>query len=144
MAVGRYTSDLDLGDVLGPVEYTLSPFVVREYAHSNELHHPFFQGRKDELMMPPTLIHLDKLRLYKHACPMGTGPDARIHYEYDCTVHEAVRVGERVAVSGKVTERFVKRGRTHVVIAMELRAVSDGRLLVSYRDTVLLAFKPKG
>lgn len=144
MAVGRYTSDLDLGDVLGPVEYTLSPFVVREYAHSNELHHAFFQGRKDELMMPPTLIHLDKLRLYKHACPMGTGPDARIHYEYDCTVHEAVRVGERVAVSGMVTERFVKRGRTHVVIAMELRAVSDGRLLVSYRDTVLLAFKPKG
>ena len=53
MAVGQYTSDLDVGDVLGPVEYTLSPFVVREYAHSNELHQPFFQGLKDDLVMPP-------------------------------------------------------------------------------------------
>src|SRR6218665_3777536 len=79
LAVGRYVSDLDTGDVLGPVEYVLSPFVGREYAHSNEMHHPFFQGLGDEWVMPPTLIHLDKLRLYNHACPAGTGPDARIH-----------------------------------------------------------------
>lgn len=143
MAVGQHTSDLDVGDVLGPVDYTLSPFVVREYAHANELHQPFFQGRRDELAMPPTLIHLDKLRLYREACPMGTGPSARIHYEYDCTVHEPVRAGQAVSVGGKVAERFDKRGRTHVVIDMELRARDDGRLLVSYRDTVLVAFTPK-
>ena len=143
MAVGQHTSDLDVGDVLGPVDYTLSSFVVREYAHANELHQPFFQGLRDDLVMPPTLIHLDKLRLYNAACPMGTGPSARIHYEYDCTVHEAVRAGQRVSVGGRVAERFEKRGRTHVVIEMELRDKGDGRLLVSYRDTVLVAFKPK-
>jgi hypothetical protein len=143
LATGRYVSDLDKGDVLGPVEYVLSPFVVREYSHSNELHHPFFQGLRDDLVMPPTLIHLDKLRLYNHACPAGTGPDARIHYEYDCTVHEPVKVGAHVAVSGVVADRFTRRGRDTVIIDMELRAVADGRLLVSYRDTVLLAYAKK-
>ena len=33
LAIGKCTSDLELGDVLGPVEYTISRFVVREYAH---------------------------------------------------------------------------------------------------------------
>lgn len=143
VALGRYTSDLEPGDVLGPLRYTLSPFVVREYSHANELHQPWFQGRREELVMAPTLIHLDKLRLYRHACPAGAGPSARIHYEYDCTVHEPVPVGAELEVVGRVTERFTKRGRDHVVTDIELRAVSDGRLLVSYRDTVLLAFKPK-
>lgn len=143
MATGQYTSDLDVGDVLGPVNYTLSSFVVREYAHSNELHQPYFQGKAADLAMPPTLIHLDKLRLYRHACPKGAGPNARIHYEYDCTVHEPVRAGQAVSVSGKVAERFARRGRTHVVIDMELRDAGDGRLLIAYRDTVLLSFTPK-
>jgi len=139
VAVGGYTSDLEPGDVLGPVEYTLSPFVVREYCHAVELHNDVFQHTKGG-MMPPTLIHLDKLRLYRHACPKGTGPHARIHYEYDATFHAPVPVGERLSVGGRVAERFVKRGRTHVVIDMELRAVSDNRLLISYRDTVLISY----
>ena len=27
-----------------------------------------------QAVAPPTLVHLDKLRLYRHACPAGTGP----------------------------------------------------------------------
>lgn len=139
MAVGQHTSDLEPGDLLGPVEYTLSPFVVREYTHAVELHQDIFQRAKGGVM-PPTLIHLDKLRLYRHACPKGTGPHARIHYEYDATFHAPVPIGEKLSVGGKVAERFVKRGRTHVIIHMELRRVSDNKLLVSYRDTVLVSF----
>jgi hypothetical protein len=138
--VGRYTSDLDVGDVLGPVEYTMSPFMVREYCHANELHHEFFQGSRDQIA-PPTLVHLDKLRLYRHACPEGTGPDARIHFEYDGTFHAPVKAGERLSVGGRVTKRYAKRGRVYVEIEMELRAAADGRLLVEYHDTVILAYR---
>lgn len=140
MAVGRYTSDLERGDVLGPVEYTLSPFVVREYCHAVELHQDCFQGTRDQVM-PPTLIHLDKLRLYRHACPLGTGPHARVHIEYDATFHEAVRVGDRLRVGGTVSDRYEKRGRDYVHIDMELHRVSDNRLLISYRDTVIVSYK---
>lgn len=142
MALGRYVSDLEPGDRLGPLEYTTSAFVVREYCHAVELHHDFFQ-RNGEQYVPPQLIHLDKLRLYRHACPGGDGPSARVHYEFDATFHEPVKVGEKLRVAGVVTERFMKRGREYVVMNMELRSADDDRLLVSYRDTALLAYREK-
>ena len=140
MSIGRYVSDLDVGDVLGPVEYTMSPFMVREYCHANELHHEFFQGARGQIA-PPTLIHLDKLRLYRHACPKGSGPHARVHVDFDATFHAPIAAGERLSVGGKVTQRYLKREREYVEIEMELRAAADGRLLVAYRDTVILAYR---
>lgn len=141
MATGGVVSDLDKGDVLGPVEYTLSPFVVREYAHAVEMHHPCFQGRSDELVMPPTLIHLDKLRLYRHACPGGTGPNARIHFEYDVEVFEPVRVGNRLSVRGEIIDRYEKNGRQYVVLQMDLTNLDTGNLVVRYVDRVILAYR---
>lgn len=140
MAVGGYVSDLEQGDILGPVEYTLSPFVVREYCHAVELHHDCFQ-RADDLVMPPTLIHLDKLRLYRHACPAGTGPTARIHYEYDVEVFAPVRAGDRLSVVGEITKRYTKRGRDYLDLEMKLTRVESGELLMRYVDRVILAFR---
>jgi hypothetical protein len=142
VAVGRYTSDLDRGDVLGPVDYVMSKFVVREYCHAVEMHQPCFQGR-DIVFAPPTLVHLDKLRLYRHACPAGTGPSARIHIEYDATIHAGVPVGVPLRVQGTVAERVVKRGREYIIIDIDLRTASDNRLLIAYRDTVLISYRGK-
>ena len=143
MATGRYTSDLTEGDELGPVEYTMSRFVAREYAHANELHQPCFQG-VDGQIAPPTLVHIDKLRLYKLACPAGAGPSARIHYEFDATMHAPVRAGTRVVSRGRVVNRYAKKGREYVVTDIEMRDAADGKLLIAYRDTVILSFKSGG
>jgi hypothetical protein len=143
MAVGRYTSDLEPGDVIGPIEYTLSPFVVREYCHSVELDQEYFQGSMDQIA-PPTLVHLEKLRLYTAACPSGAGPHARVHYEYDATFHRGVRVGEKLRVQGRIAERSTKRGRDYLFMDIEIRAVADDSLLVSYRDTVILSYQSQG
>jgi len=140
VATGRYTSDLEVGDELGPVEYTMSRFIAREYGHANELHQSCFQGLTDAIA-PPTLVHIDKLRLYKIACPAGAGPHARIHYEFDAEIHAPVRVGMRVRSSGKVVLRYEKKGREYVVTDIDMRAVDDGRLLISYHDTVILSFR---
>jgi hypothetical protein len=143
MAIGRTVSDLEKGDVLGPVEYRISPFQVREYCHSVEIHQEFFQGGRDQIVTP-LLVHLDKLRLYRHACPQGTGPHARVHIEYDATYHEEVKAGELIRVVGTITDRFIKRGRDYLILDMTWHRVSDNKLLVEYRDTVILAFKPSG
>jgi len=142
MAIGHYVTDLAPGDVLGPVEFVLSPFVVREYCHAVELHQEYFQGSHDQIV-PPTLVHLQKLRLYQHACPAGTGPTARVHVEYDATYHEAIRAGEKLRAVGKITDRYSKRERDYVHLEIELRAAADGRLLIAYRDTVILAYSKK-
>lgn len=143
MALGGYVSELDVGDRIGPVEYVMSRFIIREYCHANEIHHEFFQGVHDQIA-PPTLVHLDKLRLYRHGCPKGTGPHARIHYEYDATIHDVVRADELLSVSGEVTERYQRKGRDYVIMMIEMRRASDGALLISYRDTAILAYRPTG
>lgn len=139
MAVGRYTTDLDVGDTLGPIEYAMSKFVVREYCHANELHQPCYQGSEPQFA-PPTLVHLDKLKLYKVACPEGTGPTARIHYEYDATIHAPIPVGVPLRVGGQVVERYEKRGRTYVVMQIDMKTAADDRPLVTYRDTIIVSY----
>ena len=140
MATGRYVSDLDTGDILGPVHYRISPFTVREYCHAVEIGDEMFQGAGAALA-PPTLVHLDKLKLYEAACPAGTGPDARLHVEFDATWHAPLTVGTEVAALGRVTGRHMKRGRTYVVTEILLSRVADGAPLVTYRDTVILAWR---
>ena len=89
---------------------------------------------------PPTLVHLDKLRLYKAACPAGTGPTARVHYEYDATIHAPIPVDVPLRVKGTVTERYEKKGRQYLVMQIDL-GIRDGAPLITYRDTVILAYK---
>lgn len=140
MATGGYVSDLEKGDRLGPISYTVSPFTVREYCHSVELDHEAFLGI-DAPIAPPTLVHLDKLKLYQATCPKGTGPSARLHIEFDAIYHAPVPVGTEVEVRGETTERFEKRGRTYVVTDIQVREAATGRPLIDYRDTVILAYK---
>ncbi|MGR3493648.1 FAS1-like dehydratase domain-containing protein [Citreimonas sp.] len=140
MATGGYVSDLEKGDRLGPIRYTVSAFTVREYCHSVELDHEAFLGI-DAPVAPPTLVHLDKLKLYEATCPKGTGPSARLHVEFDATYHAPVPVGAEVEVSGEATDRFEKRGRTYVVTDIRMREAGTGRALIDYRDTVILAYR---
>ena len=140
MATGRYTSDLEEGDRLGPVEVTISPFQVREYCHANEMHQPCFQGAAQPIV-PPTMAHLEKLRLYELYCPGGCGPDARVHYTFDVTWHAPIRAGDPLTVEGHVARRYLKRGREYMEMHVAMRARADGRLLVEYRDTVCLSYR---
>lgn len=141
MTTGRYISDLAKGDDLGVAEFVISKFAVREYCYANELLHPCYQ-EVDIEFAPPTMVHLDKLRLYEHACPGGSGPLARLHYEFDVTLHDRIPVGVPLRVNGRVTDSFLKRGRTYLVMDFELNRISDGKLLVSYHDTTVVSFKP--
>ncbi len=97
MSKGRYTSDLEVGDVFVPMEYEVTPFAIREYCHSLELHQEVFQsGETGMEAWPVPMVHMDKLRFYHWDCPEGSGPDARIHYEFDAVWTERIEVGDRL------------------------------------------------
>lgn len=140
MATGRYTSDLEEGDRLGPVEVTISAFQVREYCHVNEMHQGFFQNPAQPIV-PPTMAHLEKLRLYALYCPGGCGPHARVHYTFDVAWHAPIRAGEPLLVEGHVARRYLKRGREYMEMLVTMRAKADGALRVEYRDTVCLSYR---
>jgi hypothetical protein len=150
--LGGYISDLEKGDVFKPVEYVITPFMCSEYAHGNEdmwegFHSPNSPvGRQ---IRPPTMIHVDKMRILEHNCDKERrisgmkGPDARIHYEYKAKHHSAAYVGEKVVVSGRIVDKYLKRERTFLHYYLEVKT-SDGRLVTTYNDLTLLRYKPAG
>ncbi|PZW51086.1 hypothetical protein C8P66_101304 [Humitalea rosea] len=140
MATGRYTSDLEQGEILGPVEVVISPFMVREYCHATELHQPCFQDDPQPIV-PPSMVHLEKLRLYTLYCPEGCGPNARVHYCFDARWHAPVRAGQTLLVQGLVSRRYLKREREYMDMDITLRTKAEGRLLVEYRDTICLSYR---
>jgi len=146
MALHGYVSDLEEGDVLEPVEYVMTPFVIREYCHGvdedwERFHAPGSDGEPQ--VASPTLAHIEKIRLFKHNCPKGPGPSARIHLRYHARHHAPIPAGAALITSGYVSGRTVKRGRERIDIDLEVRDRSTGELYTSYRDTAILDFRPK-
>lgn len=143
MSVGRYVSDLEVGDVLEPVRYTMTPFVVREYAHgidehAEEFHSDLVAGTQ---LVPPPITHIDKIRLYKRNCPGGAGPDARIHYRFRTRHHRLIPVGVELEVSGEVLSKELRKGRTHMEMAIRVTLADTGELVTEAWDTAILAFR---
>jgi hypothetical protein len=154
--LGGYISDLEAGDVFEPVEYILTPFMCSEYAHGVETAREWFHSPRapsGRQMRPPTMIHVDKMRILEANClkeqrvsaggritTAAKGPDARIHYEYHSRQHSAAYVGERLIVSGKITDKYIKRGRPYLEYYLEVRT-AEGRLVTTYTDKTLLRYK---
>jgi hypothetical protein len=145
--LGGYISDLEAGDVFEPVEYELTAFMASEYAHGVEENWEGFHAStpSQRQIRPPTMIHVDKMRILEKNCLKEqrisgqTGPNARVHYEYHATQHSPAYVGETLIVSGEITDRYVKRGRTYIDYRLEVRT-ADGRLVTTYTDKTLLKY----
>ncbi|MGP3536049.1 hypothetical protein ACTU3I_14720 [Microbacterium sp. RD1] len=140
MTLGRYTSDLEVGDRLEPVRYVMTPFVVREYCHGMDEFDERFHSATDEgaQLAPPTLAHIDKIRLYQHNCPGGSGPDARIHYRFRTRHHRPVPVGAELEARGEVIAKEERRGRLHMDMAITVHVAETGELVTEAWDTVIL------
>jgi hypothetical protein len=139
--LGRWVSDLEVGDVLGPVDHVLTPFLIHEYSHSVEETSERHLG--PDPIAPPTIVHPGKKRLFEAACPEGAGPEARLHLVYDARNHELIPAGSELTLSGEVTERYERRNREYVVLEILVRDKKTGRLYTSYRDTSLLGYQSK-
>jgi len=147
MALGRYVSDLEVGDALTPVTYTMTPFIVREYCHGVDEFDEAFHRAVDPYgaqLVPPTLTHIDKIRLIKASCPDGPGPNARIHYQFHSKAYKPIPVGVELTASGTVARRYEKKGRTYLEMDIELRETATDELVMMYNDTAILNFQPAG
>lgn len=146
-----YISDLATGDVFEPVEYEVTAFMCSEYAHGVEESCEWFHSSdtpEKRQIRPPTMIHVDKMRILEKNCLKEQrvsgmkGPDARVHYEYHARHHSPAYVGERLVVSGKITDSYERRGRSYIDYYLEVRT-KDGRLVTTYTDKTLLAYRKK-
>ena len=150
--LGKTISDLETGDVFEPVHYTLTPFMCAIYAHAIEEPSEWYYSAAapfDRQVRPPTMVHSDKMRLLEANCTQERRianehtNEARIHYEYNAVQHGPAFVGEEIVVSGKIVERFAKRGGDYLHYEMRIES-GDGRLITTYNDLTLLAYNTEG
>jgi acyl dehydratase len=147
--LGKTIADLEVGDVFQPIRYELTSFMCAEYAHGVEDPAEYYYAATPEFgrqIRPPTMIHSDKMRLLEANCTAERRmsgirtDDARIHYEYDAVQHSPAYVGEELVVSGRIIDKYVRRGREF--LQYELRVeTADGRLVTTYRDRTLLRYR---
>jgi hypothetical protein len=147
--LGGYISDLATGDVFQSVEYKVTGFMCTEYAHGTETNDERFHSKLTPVgrqMRLPTMIHVDKMRLLEKNCLKEQrisgmkGPDARVHYEYHAKHHSPAYVGETLVVTGRIVEKYTKRGRNYLWYYLEVHT-KDGRLVTTYNDRTLLRYK---
>jgi hypothetical protein len=141
--IGRYMSDLETGDRLGPIEREITPFLVREYAHGAESTDERHLG-VDDAVAQPTLYHAHKLGLLHHSCPGGSGPTARMHASYSAQHHAPLPVGAHVRISGEITARYERNGREFVDMTVEIADRDSGQPYATYVDTTLLSYRAGG
>ncbi len=147
--LGKTIGDLEVGDVFQPVEYTLTQMMASEYAAATEEMSEWFQSAHNpqgRQVRPPTLVHNDKMKLLEANCLMERriagviAKDARIHYEYHAKNHDIGYVGERFVITGRIADKYERRGRHFLVYEMEIRT-ADGRLITTYTDKTLLRYR---
>ena len=144
-----YISDLEPGDELRSVTFTVTPHMAAAYARGMEEHFESFQGPAPDgtgQMRSPAAIHTDKMRLLEENCSKEQrlhgeqAKDARMHYEYEAQQHSPAFVGDELTVTGRITDKYERRGRTFLCYALEVNT-ADGRLVTSYKDKTLLRYK---
>lgn len=147
--LGALISDLEAGDEFAPVSYTLTPLIASEYAHGVEESLEWFHSDRSpwaRQVCIPTVVHADKMRVLEVNCPQEArlsgmkGPYARIHYEYHVRHHGPAFVGEELVITGRVKDRYVRRGRTYLFFEFEVRARA-GRLITEYWDRTALKYE---
>jgi hypothetical protein len=143
--LGRFVSDLEVGDVLPAMEYVITPFLIREYCHGVEETDERFLGGggAGPQLAPPTMVHTEKIRMLEHACPAGAGPVPRMQYEYAAEHVRPIEAGTRLRITGEVVERTERNGRERLVLAFEVTDAATGDVLARYRDMAMLNYRPK-
>ncbi len=147
-----YIHDLEPGDVFRPVVYTVTAHMAAAYAHGSEDITELYQSSQPDgrpQIRPATAIHSDKMRLLEANClkerrlhnEQGTTTQ-RVHYEYEVQYHSIVYVGDELEVTGKIVDKYERRGRLYLAYEIEVKT-TDGRPIASYKDRTLLGYKKK-
>ncbi|TAM66944.1 MAG: hypothetical protein EPN48_14835 [Microbacteriaceae bacterium] len=127
---------MEVGEQLGPVEFDIDEHFVKSVAFAIDDYGAWHLGPSSPFGRPiahASALLCDLLRLlYTRYDP---DQDRGLHQHEEFTLHSPVFIGERVRLTGKFVEKYVKRGRGYVVTEAEARTVADDRLIMRHRAT---------
>lgn len=134
--------ELPVGAALGPVDETLTPELVRRYAASLETANPWYRDRSPfgAAVVPVSLLEHLALLLWSLHYNLVI-PGGRVHSRTETRLTRPALVGSRVRISGRVVDKYERRGKFYVVYDAQV-VDQQGQELVTVRLTQ--AFLPDG
>lgn len=125
---------MSVGEELGPVEIDIDEHFVKSVAFTVDDYRDWHLGDASPFGGPvahAAALLCDLLRLlYTRYDP---DRDRGLHQREEFWLHGPVLVGERVRLTGRFVDKYVKRGRGYIVTEAEARTVDDDRLVIRHR-----------
>lgn len=125
---------MEVGEELGPVEIDIDEHFVKSTAFTVDDYRSWHLGTSSPFGGPVAhagALLCDLLRLlYTRYDP---DRDRGLHQREEFWLHSPVFVGERVRLTGRFVDKYVKRGRGYIVTEAEARTVDDDRLVIRHR-----------
>ena len=144
----RGTRDLfkaEIGDEFEPIEITITEEMVERNAWANDDYNPWymedspFGGR---IVSPTFLMQFDPRLFYGYyAYPPGGSLHAGEEFEFI----KPLKIGKKIKITGRLVERYVKRGRDYFIAEL-LVVDEDGVELLRMRriQAAPVAARPEG
>ena len=111
--------DLEVGLEVGPLRYIVTPEMVADFCAALPVDaQPYGAGGIcADPIMPPTMLTTDYLPLLRGYLELGWGLMSR----HSLKSLRFVRVGDRVTVTGKITDKFVRKGRHYWTLQYDVK-----------------------
>ena len=108
--------DVNVGDELGPVKHHVTESMIREYAEATGDMQPWHTRGAPPyagVIGHPMMATIFSTRLLGRS---GIDrPSGGIHAKHEYEFHGAVRAGQTVVTTGRIIEKYERRGRKYVV-----------------------------
>lgn len=133
---------MEIGESFGPIEVAITDAMVKAFVFAvDDFDRRYLEpGAHGAQLAPPTMLCRDARDVIRTAYDLASG-GAGMHTKHACEIHRCPVVGERVRVTGRHVDKFLKRDRQTIVLASEVLG-EDGAPIMTQRSTHIRALKP--
>lgn len=132
---------VEIPEELGPIQIEVTEELVKQYAFCMDDYRAWHFGESPfgGPVAHASLLANDLLTVYCSVYDRRNG--SALHTEEELTFHSPVPVGEKVIITGRYVDKFIRRGNGVVVMEAEARDES-GKLLISHRGAEIMKVHP--
>lgn len=126
---------VEVGQALGPISYRVEPELVRTHLEALGLGVPRFlvDPASGTLLIDPTVLLRNHIRLLRSRFRA----EGALHARTEVSLLRAARSGQTVTVTGRVADKYERRGRAWIVVD-STTSDEEGREISRARDTLAL------
>src|SRR4051794_1663021 len=108
---------ISVGDTFGPLDYTVSPEAADSFSRTTRAESPLVSNvaSAGERIVPSTLPSGDDFPL------IGLELDTGVHAKHILRLYRPLKVGEPAVTTGRVIEKYMKRGNRYLVLEYTLK-----------------------